>query len=253
MKNPKSILITGASSGIGRALAMEYAVPGVTLFLSGRAKDRLYYVDIECQARGATVYTKIIDCREQQDMEAWITECDEACALDLVIANAGVSSSVRADDDIAEHTSSVFDTNVNGVFNTVHPAINQMKQRGRGQIAIVSSVAGFRGLPSSPAYSTSKVTVRAYGEALRGFYHGDGLEINVISPGFVRSAITDKNNFKMPFFMEAEKAARIIRRGLENNQANIMFPWQMRVLTGIARRLIPEFMLERMLRRLPKK
>lgn len=253
MKNPKSILITGASSGIGRALALEYAGEGVTLFLSGRAKDRLRYVDIECQERGSVVHTKIIDCRDPFDMDAWIKECDETSTLDLVIANAGVSSSIKAEDDISEHTKSVFETNVNGVFNTVHPAINLMKPRGRGQIAIVSSVAGFRGLPSSPAYSTSKVTVRAYGEALRGFYHINGLQINVISPGFVRSGITDKNNFKMPFFMEADKAAWLIRRGLKKNKANIMFPWQMRVLTTIARRLIPEFLLERILRQLPKK
>lgn len=253
MKNPKFILITGASSGIGRALALEYSCPDVTLFLSGRSADRLNNIKAECQVRGATVHNKIIDCRDQSKMETWIAECDEICALDVVIANAGISSSVRADDDIREHTNNVFETNVNGVFNTVHPAINVMKPRKCGQIAIVSSVAGVRGLPSSPAYSTSKVTVRAYGEALRGFYHAHGLEINVISPGFVRSGITDQNNFKMPFFMEADKAAKIIRKGLVKNKANIMFPWQMRALTFIARRIMPEIILERLLRKMPKK
>ena len=243
-------MITGASSGIGEALAKEYAAPGVTLHLSGRNIERLNAIKAVCEAHGATVHTQIIDVTDEIAMSDWILGCG---TLDLVIANAGVSSGIRADDNIAAHTANVFKINVGGVFNTVHPAIERMKPTGRGQIAIVSSVAGFRGLPSSPAYSTSKVTVRAYGEALRGFYHADGLEINIICPGFVRSRLTDKNKFKMPFFMEADRAAKIIRRGLEKNKANIMFPWQMRVLTFTARRLIPEFILERILRRLPKK
>lgn len=250
MKNPKSILITGASSGIGKALAEEYTAPGVTLHLSGRNLERLSAVKTDCEARGATVHTQIVDVTDEIAMSDWILGRG---TLDLVIANAGVSSSLRAADSIADHTKNVFEINVGGVFNTVHPTIECMKPHGRGQIAIVSSVAGFRGLPSSPAYSTSKVTIKAYGEALRGFYHADGLEINVICPGFVRSRLTDKNKFKMPFFMEADRAAKIIRRGLENNKANITFPWQMRVLTFTARRLIPEFILERILRRLPNK
>jgi short-subunit dehydrogenase len=250
LKNPKSILITGASSGIGEALAREYAAPGVTLHLSGRNQERLNAVKTDCEARSATVHTQLIDVTDENSMSDWILGCG---ALDLVIANAGVSSSINAAESIAEHTKSVFDINVGGVFNTVHPAIESMKPHGHGQVAIVSSVAGFRGLPSSPAYSTSKVTVRAYGEALRGYYHAYGLEINVICPGFVRSRLTDNNKFKMPFFMEADRAAKIIRSGLANNKANIMFPWQMRILTFAARRLLPEFILERMLRRLPKK
>ncbi|MBT7583043.1 MAG: SDR family NAD(P)-dependent oxidoreductase, partial [Kordiimonadaceae bacterium] len=105
----------------------------------------------------------------------------------------------------------------------------------------------------SPAYSTSKVAVKAYGEALRGLYHDQGIEINVICPGFVRSRITDKNNFKMPFFMEAEKAAKIIRKGLANNKRLITFPWQMRIIMGSLVRFMPEFLLGKILRGLPIK
>ncbi|MEZ5756826.1 MAG: SDR family NAD(P)-dependent oxidoreductase [Emcibacteraceae bacterium] len=253
MKNPKSIMITGASSGIGRALAIEYAAPDVTLFISGQSEERLDETARYCQEIGAKVFAEIIDCRNKQKMNEWITDCDRITPLDLVIANAGISTSFSADDDISAHTETVFDINVGGVFNTIHPAIELMKKRRHGQIAIVSSVAGMRGLPSSPAYSTSKVAVKAYGEALRGYYYDYGLEINVICPGFVRSRMTDENNFKMPFFMEADKAAKIISKGLEKNKANITFPWQMRLITFAVRRIIPEFMLERIFRKLPKK
>ena len=244
MKNPKSILITGASSGIGEALANEYADFGVTLYLSGRNSQRLNEVKLACKAKGATVSSKIIDVRDEKAMKDWITECG---SLDLVIANAGISSG----DNIP--IKDIFDVNVNGVFHTVEPALELMKGRKSGQIALISSIAGYRGMPSSPAYSTSKVAVKAYGEALRGFYHGHGIEINVICPGFVRSRITDQNKFTMPFFMEGERAAKIIRRDLAKNKGLITFPWQMRMIMGGMVRFVPEFLLEKLLRKLPRK
>ncbi|MBT5073362.1 MAG: SDR family NAD(P)-dependent oxidoreductase [Kordiimonadaceae bacterium] len=244
MKNPKSILITGANSGIGEALAKEYAGQGVTLYLSGRNLERLDKVKTACEVMGATVLTKIINVTDEIKMSEWIKECG---ALDLVIANAGISSGGNVP------IKDIFDVNVNGVFHTVEPALIGMSKRGQGQIAIISSIAGYRGLPSSPAYSTSKVAVKAYGEALRGLYHDQGIEINVICPGFVRSRITDKNNFKMPFFMEAEKAAKIIRKGLANNKRLITFPWQMRIIMGSLVRFMPEFLLGKILRGLPIK
>lgn len=244
MKNPKSILITGASSGIGKALATEYATNGTILYLSGRNKDRLHDIKNECENKGAKVHAKVIDVIDKVAMEVWISNLT---SLDLAIANAGISSGVGG--NIRE----IFKTNVDGVFNTVEPALKIMKNQGYGQIAIVSSIAGFRGLPSSPAYSASKSAVKAYGEALRGQYYGQNIEINVICPGFVRSHITDQNNFKMPFFMEADKAAKIIRKGLERNKGLIIFPWQMKLLTSFVFNMIPEFLLERFLRKLPSK
>ena len=250
MKNPKSILITGASSGIGEALAKEYAAQGITLHLSGRNFERLQEVKSSCEANGAAVYEKVIDVTNENEMKIWI---DALGPIDLVIANAGIGKSLKYHYELGRHTKEIFDVNVNGVFNTIHPAIEKMKKESNGQIALISSMAGYRGMPSAPVYSASKVAIKAYGEALSGFYHNRGIEINVICPGFVRSRITDKNTFPMPFFMEAGRAAKIIRKGLEKNKGLIAFPWQIRFALGGAIRFLPEFILERIFRNIPEK
>lgn len=246
-------MITGASSGIGEALAIEYSTEGVNLFISGRNEQRLEAVQKKCIALGAKVNARVIDVVDEHTMHDWIIDCDRIKPLDLVIANAGIGIGFSPSQNIADHTKAIFDVNVNGVFNTVHPAIHVMQPRKIGQIAIVSSLAGYHGMPSAPAYSTSKVTVKAYGEALRGIYDEQGIAINVICPGFVRSRITDKNDFPMPFFMESDKAAKIIRKGLEKNKGHIAFPWQTKFIFAAMVRLLPEFILERILSRMPKK
>tara|TARA_B100001939_G_scaffold331712_1_gene329996 strand:- start:17198 stop:17962 length:765 start_codon:yes stop_codon:yes gene_type:complete len=253
MKNPRSLLITGASSGIGAALALEYAAPGVTLYLSGRDKGRLEAVCRACRDKGARAEGRVLDVTDRKAMAAWIQEADAQTPLDLVIANAGIAKSYHRDVDLAQHTADIFAVNVNGVFHTVHPALELMRRRKRGQIAIMASLAGYRGMSSAPAYSTSKACVKAYGEALRGAYWRDGIEINVICPGFVTSHITERNKFPMPFLMSAEKAARLIRRGLARNRARISFPWQLALFLEALLRLLPESILDRTFRRLPDK
>lgn len=224
MKNPRHILITGASSGIGEALALHYAAPGVSLRLSGRNADRLADVAKRCEAAGAAVHTATLDVTDKATMEGWIAAADAERPLDLVIANAGVGLGPKEGQGLADITERTFAVNVDGVFHTVHPAISRMKKRGQGQIAIISSIAGLIGMPNSPGYSASKNAVRAYGEALRGVYAKRGIEVNVVCPGFVVSRITDKNKFPMPFLMPAPRAARIIARGLARNKGRIAFP-----------------------------
>ena len=248
MRSPRSILITGASSGIGEALARAYAAPGTALWLSGRNADRLSAVATPCRQRGATVDTEILDVTDAAAMAGWIAARDDATALDLVIANAGVSAA--ADDD--ESTRQIFATNIDGVVNTVLPALARMRRRGRGQIAIVSSIAAFRGLPGSPAYSASKAAVKAWGEALRGRYAEEGIEISVICPGFVKSRMTEKNGFAMPFLMEADRAAAIIRHGLASNRGRVVFPWPMHAGAWLLAAL-PAPLTDRLTRRLPRK
>jgi len=253
MKNPKSILITGASSGLGAALAREYASDGITLFLCGRNGERLKTVKDECRSRGATVHGEPVDVRNEQAMSDWIKKCDRVATLDLVVANAGIGIGFTTKMDLGEHVKQIYDINVGGVFNSVHPAIRLMQSRKKGQIAIISSLAGYHGLPGSPAYSTSKACVKAYGEALRGLYARHGVDINVVCPGYVKSPMTADNKFFMPFLMETDKAVRLLRRGLARNQARITFPWQLSLIYGTLVRFLPEWLFERIFRLMPAK
>ena len=224
MLNPKNILITGASSGIGYALAEHYAKPGITLHLQGRNGQRLEAIAAICRTRGATVHTNLIDVTDASAMEAWLLQADASSPLDLLVANAGISAGTGQNGEGTGQVRRIFATNIDGVINTVQPLIPAMIKRGSGQIAIMSSLAGIRALPSCPAYSASKACVRYYGEGLRGWLGLKGVKVSVICPGYIKTPMTAVNTFPMPFIMTAEKAAKIITRGLAHNRARIAFP-----------------------------
>jgi len=227
MKDPRCILITGASSGIGEALAMAYAGPGISLALTGRDAGRLEAVAAACRQRGAArVETSLIDVTDGDALELWIAAVDQATPVDLVIANAGrggggtKGKALHTDQQIR----GVFAVNVGGVLNTVLPLIPKFVERRRGQIALISSLVSFRGVPGSTGYSASKAAVRMWGEGLRGDLHRFGVEVSVVCPGFVRSRMTAKNKFHMPFLLTAEHAAAIIRPRLRATAAASPFP-----------------------------
>ena len=225
----KNILITGASSGIGEALALFYADNGAeNLFLIGRNQDRLENVAEKCRYRGIKVVSKVIDVTDKENMETFIKEADKIAPLNLVYANAGVSTGAET----CEHIYNTFNTNIFGVLNTITPSIEifeKRKDNSKKAIAITASIAGYHGLPACPSYSATKACVKAYGEALRERLKKKNIQVSVICPGFVRSRITDKNTCPMPFFMEASKAAKIIARRVEKNRGLIAFPWPMRL------------------------
>jgi len=237
--DPKTVLITGASSGIGRALALAYAAPGVSLFLSGRDAARVEDSAAACRARGAAAEGRVIDVTDADAMAAWIVGIEAKTPLDLVIANAGVAHSTSGVEGDDARTRRLFAVNVDGVVNTVLPVIPAMTGRGRGRIVIIASIAGFRGLPYSAAYSAGKAAVKVWGEGLRGDLWDTGVRVNVVCPGWVESRIADANKFPMPLIMPADKAAAIIRKGLARDRARIVFPWPMHLAVWLLAALPP--------------
>lgn len=252
MRSPRSIVITGASSGIGEALAVAYAGPGLSLALTGRDRGRLDGVAERCRNAGATVTAGIVDSADRATMVAWLAAVDAAAPVDLVIANAGISAGTGGGVETEEQARRILSVNLDGVLNTIHPLLPAMRARRRGQIALMASQAGFRGLPGAPAYCASKAAVRVYGEALRGDLAGEGIGVSVICPGFVKSRMTAVNRFPMPFLMDSDQAARAIRRGLERNAARIAFPWPMAAAVWLLA-LLPPGWTDAALSRAPRK
>ncbi len=278
-----NILITGATSGLGWALAEVYAISGNTLFLTGRNQEKLNYITKICQDKQAHVVSKIIDIKDGQAVQEWIQEIGREFNLDLVIANAGISAGTSSGSESENQIKEIFSTNIDGVLNTINPAIAVMlnyhpeRSEGsrekrceskpnfsheilrcaqddnlKGQIAIISSLAGFRGLPSSPAYSASKACVRVYGEALRGSLAPLGIAVNVVCPGYIKTPMTDVNNFPMPFLISANKAAKIIKKSLAQNKSRIAFPFPLYFIVWLAT-LISTKITDPIFAKLPKK
>ena len=251
MKKFRANLITGASNGIGKALANNLAGPGIFIAISGRKSSDLHAVSKQCQSKGATVLAKIIDVTDQTAMENWIENIDNTQPLDLVIANAGVSKNTFGQSEKCQ-LRRMTDINMFGVLNTIEPILPRMVLRRTGTIALMSSLAGFYGMPSAPGYSASKAWVRSYGQGLRGSLFPTGIRVSVICPGFVESQITQQNTFFMPFLVDAQKAADIILRGLERDTAQIAFPFPLYVLV-LFLCLLPNRLTSRFVNYFPKK
>jgi short-subunit dehydrogenase len=185
-------------------------------------------------------------------MARWIDGVDAATPIDLVIANAGIGAGTEGGFETAEQTRAVFAVNLDGVLNTVLPLIPRFVARRRGQIALMSSLASFRGFAGAPTYCASKAAVRIWGEGLRGDLHPHGVEVSVICPGFVVSRMTARNKFRMPFLMSAERAAAIVKRGLARNRGRIAFPFPMYFAVWLVGTL-PPLLTDPLFRMLPKK
>lgn len=235
----KRIVITGASRGIGAALARLYARPGASLALLGRDGPSLGAIAEACRAEGATVEAIVLDVRDREGLAARLLACDAEAPVDLVIANAGVAlpTGGMAAEDPSVHGE--IETNVVGTLNTVLPLVPAMAARGRGQVALMSSLAAFAPLPASPGYSASKAALLTYGLALRERLRATGVRVNVICPGYVDTEMGTRYRGWRPLAMTPEAAALRIRHGLEADRAVIAFP---RRLAALARAsgLVPE-------------
>jgi short-subunit dehydrogenase len=245
----RTIVITGASSGIGRALALACAQAGARLGLLGRDSKRLDRVAADCRAAGAKVDTALIDVRARSEMAAWLETFDNASPVDLLIANAGVMEGTPPGGDIepAEPSYELMQTNVLGMLNTVQPLLPRMMARRRGQIAIISSLAGLIPLRDAPSYCASKSAVLAYGLSLRDMLRAHGIGVSVICPGYVTTPMSQREIADKPFEMPPERAADIVLRGLKRDKAVIAFPFWLALATRIGG-LLPDWLRERVTR-----
>lgn len=224
------ILITGATGAIGGALAEAYAAPDIELYLHGRNEVKLAAVAERCAVLGAGVACERVDVRDTASLNTWLSGIGR---LDLVVINAGMNTHIGTDGEGEpwDEVEALLDTNLKATMAIVHAVLPAMRRAGRGQIALVSSLAGYFGLPVTPAYCASKAGVKAYGEALRGWLAPEGIKVNVIMPGYVTSPMCEAMPGPKPFEWPPEKAARVIRCGLERDRARISFPFPLNLGT----------------------
>lgn len=237
------VLITGASSGLGRALALACAAPGVTLHLGGRDATRLAETAAALAGSGATVLPRVVDVRDEAAMAAWVGGVGR---LDLVIANAGIAAGTgEARAEPPEAMPAIFATNLGGVLHTCLPALAVMRAQSpgadgvRGRIAVVSSIAAFVAAPGGAAYCASKAAVQRWVEAMDGAWAGQGVRFHAICPGYVRTPMTDRNRFPMPWLMEAGEAARRSLAGIAAGRARIIYPWPLYAIARLVGALPP--------------
>lgn len=255
------MLITGASSGIGRALAIACAGPDAVLHLGGRDAVRLAETVALCSARGASVHSRVVDVTDRDTMQAWI---GQAGSLDLVLACAGVSGGPRpatpdraAQEDPAQ-VRHILAVNLDGMVNTVLPAIAVMQRQprqadgSRGRIAGIASIAAFMSVPAAPTYGASKAAVDRWLVATGANLAPHGIRVSSIACGFVRSPMTAPNTFNMPGLMDADEAASRILRGIEAGQRRIVFPWWV-AAAARAFDLLPLRLTENLMARQPPK
>jgi short-subunit dehydrogenase len=230
------VFLTGASSGIGEALARHYAASGATLGLAARRQNRLSELIAELPGEHAAYPLDVADAAALQAAAAdFIARYG---APDIVIANAGISVGTLGDDaaDLpAFHR--VFQTNVMGMVQTFQPFIAAMKTRGSGRLVGIASVAGIRGLPGAGAYSASKAASITYLESLRVELRGSGLKVVTIAPGYIATPMTAVNSYPMPFILAADEAARRFARAIERGTSYTVIPWQMGVVAKLMRLL----------------
>lgn len=248
---PARVFITGASSGIGAALARHYAAQGTILGLVARRGELLAEL---AASLPATYATYAVDVRDAAALRAAATDFMQRHGTpDIVIANAGVSHGT-----LTEHAAdlpafqSIMDINLMGMVHTFQPFLAAMQQRGTGRLAGIASVAGLRGLPGASAYSASKAAAISYLESLRVELTGSGISVTTLCPGYIKTPMTDVNPYAMPFILEADAAAEKMARAIAQQRRYVILPWQMALL-GRLMRLLPAPLWDALAREAPRK
>jgi len=248
------VLITGASSGLGRALALHYAAQGCRLALVARHTDSISaWLDQDAIRQGRyQLYN--VDVNQADAMADLAQRCIANQGLpELVIASAGISigvdTSVRADLDVMAR---VIGTNVLGTAHTFGPFVAPMVARGSGSLVGIGSVGGIRGLPGHGAYSASKAAVITYCESLRGELRGSGVQVVTICPGYIATPLTQNNSYKMPFLMQADEFAAQAARAISRGTSYCVIPWQMAWVAKLLR-LLPNTLFDKVFAGRPRK
>ena len=249
--NPKSVVISGASSGIGLALARHYLEGGATVAAFARRGELLQNLAAEFPGK---VHCYALDVRDGPAIQrAAVDFMSRAGIPDIVIANAGVSrgtlTEYAEDEEVFQN---IMDINVLGMVKTFQPFHAAMREARRGTLVGISSVAGFRGLPGSGAYSASKAAATTYLESLRVELHGSGVKVVTICPGYVKTPMTDVNAYPMPFILKADIAAHRIARVIGQGVPFAVVPWQMGLAGWVLRRL-PNWIYDSIFSKAPHK
>ena len=247
----RRVIITGASSGIGAALAQHYARSGAVLGLIARRQAALE----ELAAQLSTpLQIYAVDVRDTAAMRAAAADflARHGCP-DIVIANAGVSTGTLTEfpEDLAAFKD-VLDINVVGMVQTFQPFIAAMRAAGRGSLVGIASVAGYRGLPGAAAYSASKAAAISYLESLRVELRASGVKVITICPGYIATPMTARNPYPMPFILSAESAARSIAESIDRGKTFAVIPWQMAIVARVLR-VLPNWLYDRLFNNAPRK
>lgn len=217
--------IAGAGKGLGRAVALSLVSRGWTVAASARSETDLLTLASESARGTGAVFPFVVDVTDEAAMMATVAAIEEKIGpLDLVILNAGTHEPVRAREFSVEPFRKLFETNVMGVVHGLAAVLPRLIARRVGHVVVVSSVAGYRGLPRAIAYSATKAALIAMAESLKFDLDRAGVMVNVVNPGFVKTPLTDRNDFPMPFLMPVEAAAKRIADGLARGRFEIAFP-----------------------------
>jgi short-subunit dehydrogenase len=233
----KVVFLTGASSGIGEALAVEIAKRGAILGLLARREELLKELSEKCEAAGGTARVFACDVVDSSAVQKAADALrDEFGRVDILIANAGIGGNNRETRELQpEYVRKVFDVNLMGAVNSVYAVLPQMLERGSGQLVAISSLAGFRGLPKSAAYSASKGGLTNLFESIRLDVQHKGVAVTIIQPGFIKTPLTSGRKSKMPFLMELEDAVPLFLKAIEKRKKFAAFPWQLATIVRLGR------------------